>query len=370
MTNNRSCLRNRIRRAHFPLFLPLILLLFGCSNPTPTTIAPTVPPPTPTTPPHLAVWKNTIAGGIPFTMVGTDPSIPGAGTTNVPVIIVPISLNFGGQALITPDSVPCDDSSSAISRVVNSPIFTLNDWPDGSINLGHTQFGDAFQRANFWSLVSDRSPDYHVMLQPISTLPTLNVDVPPVPGANFFPSFFCPSQPYGQVPIEIMDSVVSSLVVSQHITPDTLLILVTYDTVFLPPQGGVFVGYHSIQGNQTYIVSSYVDDGFSFTSGYAGTYDTAILSHEIGEWMDNPLGLNQVPAWGGFGIQQTCDDRLEVGDPLTGKAYVFSDPATRFPYHLQELAYFSWFSRNIPSLSIYQRYSTQGTFSTPAPPCP
>jgi hypothetical protein len=84
--------------------------------------------------------------------------------------------------------------------------------------------------------------------------------------------------------------------------------------------------------------------------------------------MDNPLGVNTVPAWGGVGIQATCSTQLEVGDPLTGYVGQYTD-SSGFAYHLQELAYFSWFARNTPSLAIDQRYSTLGSFATFAPPC-
>src|ERR1700680_2314431 len=107
-------------------------------------------------PSHLAVWTNSL-NGIQFTMVGTDPSIPGAGTTNIPVEIIPVSLNFSAAGIvISPESPACGDTQSVVTRVVNSPLFTSNPWFDvsGTIPIGNTQFGDAFQRMNFWTWAS------------------------------------------------------------------------------------------------------------------------------------------------------------------------------------------------------------------------
>jgi hypothetical protein len=322
------------------------------------------PPP----PPQLAVWTNTNFG-IPFTMVGTDPSIAGAGTTNIPAVIIPVSFNFSAVGVVmSPDSISCGDSDTALSRTQNSPLFNSAPWSDGAISLGNTQFGDAFQRANFWSLVSTGSPNYHVMLHPVSVLPTITVDVPVGIGAVLGPSPTCPIQPFGGVPISFMDTVVANTISSQHITADTVPIFLSYDMQYFPPSGGTFLGYHSIQKSQTYIVASYIDSGYAGLPGVLAS-DVAVLSHEVGEWMDDPLGNNVIsPGWGGFGIQSNCSPQLEVGDPLTGSNFLVVTPS--FTYHFQELAYFSWFGRNSPSLAVNGRYSMQGTFGTFAPPCP
>ena len=75
-------------------------------------------------------------------------------------------------------------------------------------------------------------------------------------------------------------------------------------------------------------VSSTVDQS-------AGTFsqDTAALSHEIGEWMDDPFIDNNVG----------CQDNsiLEVGDPL-----VLDDHAYKvgsFTFHLQDLVWIGYF---------------------------
>src|SRR5215472_16401835 len=59
--------------------------------------------------------------------------------------------------------------------------------------------------------------------------------------------------------------------------------------------------------------------------------------------MDDPFGSNPTPAWGHVGQVGGCQNNLEVGDPLTGKNIQTVTMPNGFTYHLQELAFFSWF---------------------------
>jgi hypothetical protein len=298
-------------------------------------------------------------------MVGTDPIIAGAGTTSIAVEIIPVRLSFSlANTVMSGEATACGDNTGIVSRVTNSPLFTINTWSDNGVVIGQTQFPDAFQRANFWSIVSAASPNYHVMLQPVSVSPAVTAEVPLSSTLQSNPNPGCP-QPIAAVPIGFMESIVQNTLAAQSITADTLPIFLTYNTAFLLPSGGLFLGYHSKQGNQTYVVASYNDPGFNLFS--YNVEDVAVLTHELGEWLDNPLLVNTVPSWGQIGLQPSCGTALEVGDPLSASIYPMATPT--FTYHLQELAYFSWFARNSPSLALNGRYSTQGTFLNPAPPC-
>lgn len=325
--------------------------------PTPTTT------PTPSTATTLPLWSNNFSLGgaeFPFTMIGTDPSISGAGTTNVPVEIIPISFNFGG-VIVSPESSACGDTASATARVQDAPLFSSDvTWSDSGTVIGTTQFTDAFQRANFWEFVSTRSPNYHVMLQPVSMLPAVSVDVPPGIGAGLALNPVCPQNPLGGVPIDFMNSVAQNIIQTQQISAGTLPIFLTLDVQFLPNQ---FWGYHTtLAGNQTIVVASYLDPGLLGPE----ISDVLVLSHELAEWINNPLLINNVPPWGLPG--QPCSTELEVGDPLAQSGFTVN--AGGLTYHVQELAYFSWFARDVPSIAINGRYSTRGTFLGPAPPCP
>ena len=124
------------------------------------------------------------------------------------------------------------------------------------------------------------------------------------------------------------------------------------------------LGYHGAYGKQfqTYGTAAYNDAGvFS-----APIEDIHALTHEIGEWINDPSGGNPTPPWGHIGQVGGCQNNLEVGDPLTGT--VFGPiKVNGFTYHPQELALFSWFFRQTPTIGT--GYSLGGTFTAPQGPC-
>jgi hypothetical protein len=128
------------------------------------------------------------------------------------------------------------------------------------------------------------------------------------------------------------------------------------------------LGYHGT-GNadptQTYSPLDFDSTGLFGVSGL----DTAVASHEIGEWMNDPFGNNPTPPWGHTGQVGACQNNLEVGDPLTGVEAPRIAMPNGFTYHLQELAFFSWFY-NSRSVGVNGWFSDNGTFLTDAgPPC-
>lgn len=308
----------------------------------------------------------------PVTMVGADPSIAGAGTTNVPVVIIPLRVNFT-NASISPSNIGCVDTVSALTRVVNSPLFNMNiTWLEGNTNVGVTQFTDGFQRANFWNYVTTISPNYHVLLNPIQVTPEAFLNVPANLGGLIGTA--CANHFIGGVAINYLDSFVRSLISSLNIPPSTFTLVVTYDVGELLSGGGLFIGYHTAvsnaNGTWTYAIGSYTDPNIL---GLA-VNDVSVLSHELGEWMDDPLGNNAVPQWGNVGQVTTCPlppppSLLEVGDPLSGfNSTVFMNDGTT--YTVQDLAFLVWFARQNPSLAVNGWYTTRNTYTGPSKPCP
>ena len=118
----------------------------------------------------LQTWNGQIstASGktFPYTMVGTDPSL-GPQTTTVPVYIVPLILTYSDGAVFDPTAPMIDDQRSALDAVITSPIFQPAPFQVGNVNVGVTQYVDAFQRANFWSSVRAMGGGYHVLLDPM-----------------------------------------------------------------------------------------------------------------------------------------------------------------------------------------------------------
>lgn len=78
--------------------------------------------------------------------------------------------------------------------------------------------------------------------------------------------------------------------------------------------------------------------------------------------MNDPGGFNAAPAWGNIGEVTGCKRFLEVGDPLTRTDLPPVAGPNGFAYHLQELAYFSWFFRTA-STGAGGLFSNNGTLT-------
>ena len=63
-----------------------------------------------------------------------------------------------------------------------------------------------------------------------------------------------------------------------------------------------------------------------------------------------------------------CQSNLEVGDPLSGTLIPIVT-LNGFHYHLQEMAFYSWFYGGT-SLGAGGKYSSNGTFNGAAKLCP
>jgi hypothetical protein len=144
--------------------------------------------------------------------------------------------------------------------------------------------------------------------------------------------------PFGQsvaeVDINWLDTQLLSLLVSLGIQPNQLPIFLTYDT-YLTDSGCCIGGYHSavtnVNGTQAYAQASYIDQPGNFAE------DVSALSHEVGEWMDDPLVTNN-------GNQVACGT-LEVGDPEEGFSNygTFQRVSNGFTYNLQDLVFLGYF---------------------------
>jgi hypothetical protein len=57
-----------------------------------------------------------------FTMVGTDPAL-GSQTSIIPTVIIPLIFKFSDGSVLDPTLPACGVTNSALTSVVNSPIF-------------------------------------------------------------------------------------------------------------------------------------------------------------------------------------------------------------------------------------------------------
>lgn len=284
--------------------------------------------------------------------------------------------------LATPNNVPAQ-------LLKQSPMFNKTKFVFGGTYVGTTEYSDAFQRANFWNALGEDRDSYHVLLQPVQFLEPIVLEVPVVYGlAVNFGDLFGPSAscgPSGIVDINWFDTYLTGTVIPSlangpnDVDPTNLPIFMVYNVVWGSPANNLFtcciLGYHGTTGfpipTQTYSPADFdTTQSFANSSGStAGFSDTAILSHEVDEWMNDPMISNPTPPWGNTGQVVGCQANLEVGDPLTGTTLPPVTMPNGFTYHLQELAFFSWFF-GAPSIGIHGWYSDNGTFTTDAgAPC-
>jgi hypothetical protein len=349
----------------------------------------------------LPLWSATVESSrdhnaYSYVMVGHNPfsasgSQANAKTQIVPLIIVThkigtsvsstgrISTQRGdttfdptvadASCLTAPNDVP-------LTLVQQSPIIKQTDFNMGGTNVGTAQYIDAFQRANFWQVINQSR--YHVRLNPVKTLDPLLVIVPAAKGlalatTSLGPPPFC--APMGIIDINWFDGYLTSTILpalaGQGVNPGTFPIFLLHNVVMASPVTNLntccILGYHGTNG---FPIQTYSPSNFDSTGLFGPTIeDSAIMSHEVGEWVNDPFGNNPTPPWGHIGQQPGCQNNLEVGDPLTGNVVPPVTMPNGFTYHLQELAFFSWFY-GAPSIAVNNWFSDNNTFTTDAgPPC-
>jgi hypothetical protein len=296
-----------------------------------------------------------------YTMVGSDPFLARSGRVVVPLQIIPVRVVFNDGTVLdaTVPGPECAGPGDPLTNTLGSPLFTDKDYGEG-INR---QYVEENRRVEFWA-VTGANPGYSVRVAPV-VLPTLTLTFNG-------PSFAAPCGRYGLLPFSSLDSLLRTKVFpvlkTLGISPRTFPLFLFSNVETTDPTLGTLAGYHwaflNSGGTQTYGVAEY-----DTTQIFPGILDVSILAHEIAEWYDDPTGNNATPAWGHTGqVQHGCQRTLEVGDPLTGVDFAIPMP-NGLTYHPQELAFFSWFFDQVPSLGLDGLYSWGGTFMSPASPC-
>ena len=301
-------------------------------------------------------------------IVGRDPHLRGKIPVTIPAVIIPVRFHFRNAAntadsfVFDPDAPDgCQAGLTTTNLVMGSPI--LNNAPapifSNGTNVGATQYVDATQRAEFWTLIN--GANYHTLLAP-SLRPTVDVNVPSgLWGVN---TTHC--HVFGGVDINAWDSFVQgTLLPFEGVNSSQFPMIIDADVAYTINGGCCALGYHNAYGaGQTYSSSDFDTSGF-FPPSFD---DTVVLSHEVSEWMNDPFVNNPTPAWGNIGQVTGCQGNLETGDPLTpiNAAPIFMNG---FNYHVQELTFFSWFYGGA-SLGTGGKYSSNGTFGGDAKLCP
>src|ERR1700685_3709899 len=209
-----------------------------------------------------------------FTYKGTKyaPVIVGTNATNTnkstttPVVIIPIKLVFGktnGNHTYDPNKDIYPGTKLTVTQYIpQSPLFVPIDFTQGGVNLGTTQYEDAYERGSFWKYVKTNKK-YHVLLSTPTILPEQTVKVTPGNGS-------IQQNPFGKGKvgfwsnINAVDALVQSYIHKlKQIQPNVLPLFLVYDTYIACGQGCAIGGYHSAlanpPGGPTYSFSTTID---------------------------------------------------------------------------------------------------------------
>jgi hypothetical protein len=307
-----------------------------------------------------------------YVIAGKNPAIKVTNpASTIKVLLVPLVMKFSNGDTWNPTKTDsCDSGASALTRTQKSPIFKSQSWTWGGTKIGTGQVTDAFQRAEFWKYAKPGgiNPGFGINLS-VTTHSAVTVKVPNADAATA--TISCGNRLMGAANIKWLDPFIQKTVIpSLRVSPSTVPIFLLHNFVeYVGTLSSCCVlGYHNAVsttgGVKTYGLGDYDNGGF-FGSGVS---DISVLTHEVGEWQNDPYTNNPTPAWGNVGQVKGCQANLEVGDPLSGTN--FSDTLNGFTYHAQELAFFSWFYHQKPSLGVNGWYSDQGKFKIPAANCP
>jgi hypothetical protein len=316
------------------------------------------------------------------TIAGTSPFASTLSGSTINAIVIPLVFTIGSSTFDPTALNPAgcaDTGASAMDRFMASPLVVpVTNLTFNGVNVGTTQYIDGFMRAEFWNTITAPAKITADYTNPINFSRGAAIAINPGSSGITSPSAS------GCLLGVVSDSFVTSELLSQILRLQTAKIISTTQAVFFMMANVVLStatpptlpgtptccigGYHTATGTtpQFWSVMNYNTRALP-----VGT-DVAIASHEIGEFMNDPLGSNGTPLWGDVGQVPagSCQGNFEVGDPLTGTLGTID--MNNYSYHLQELAFFSWFfnSASTPSLGAGGKFSSNGTFAGPSKICP
>jgi len=331
----------------------------------------------------IALWQRTVsAGGTQYTyaMVGKDPFVLQAKPTyKVKAVVIPLKLIFTSFGNYTADPAAadgtCSPAGTAAALTEASPLFNSISGHVWNTNVGTGQYVDLFQRANYYTQTGPGSlnPTYHTTLT-YTAAPEISINVSGgdvVPGTcgNIGMLNFASWDNFIQT--QLMPSLAAQS--PQISPPTTLTIFLLYNVVLFngTTSNCCVLGYHSGFNDPAYggAFHTYTSVEFDTSKSFTGVDDISAMSHEVAEWLDDPHGNNPTPSWGNIGQVSGCQANLEVGDPLSGTLSQIYMASNGYTYHVQDLAFTSWFYGDSPSSGVNGWYSFLGNFLSPAAPC-
>jgi hypothetical protein len=290
--------------------------------------------------------------------VGASPFAATKGTTTVNFLIVPIIVVIGSTTFDPTVPDPCIYAGlSPLQAFQQSPVFSRVVFDGGDeighaatmngVNVGTGTYPDAFRRAEYWKELANT--DYHTAFN-VTVAPPYTIsasEVQSLGGGNVLPTLCAELGVLNEPNFQnyIQNTVIPSI---PAITPSTFALLlmkdvVTTNSAALNCLNGCNIGYHGAFGSpaQTYAVSEYdTTQKYWDNENFVNIFN---LSHQVSEWLDNPLVTNLTPPWGGIGGEFNCETVEEVGVPLSGTNFSAIKMSNGLNYNPQELAYWSWF---------------------------
>ncbi len=303
----------------------------------------------------LPTWnfKWTYSGSMYHAIFVGRPPQTGVSTTT-PIYLIPIKLTY---STTTEDPTVADyTGKSPVQNTLASPIFNAGiDYNQGGTDVGNTQYEDAFQRANLWGQVKKHT-GYHVLLGTPTVEAVQSLTVPANEGTT--------AKAFGVnviiANINWFDPIANSLLKTLKIPANSLPIFITTQTYLSGNSGtsGCCIGgYHSYTGTQAYSQFTYISNP---GKTLAFSQDVSALSHEVGEWVDDPLTNNSsIPSL--CSTQGNHNQIYEVGDPLEVDANYgdYNYTLNGMVWHLQDLTMPTYFGAPA-STSIPYNQSFQG----------
>ena len=305
-------------------------------------------------------------------LVGGDPFNPKPVTINavlIPLIIQVVKPDLKTVVTFDPTAGDsCDGGAVPIFRFLFSPLalpaanLTFN-----GVNVGSTEYIDGFMKAEWWNKTGGSS-SYSNYIDWAVANPVYFPLVALPPNGTVSDPGCSEGGEKGVISQDFFESIMTSLIIPSLqstgvISPTKFAFFLTKSVTLSKTSGGIIGGKHYHTGSpvQTWAWAP-----------YNNVFDVELASHEIGEWMNDPLGINSSPSWGYIGERKDeCTSTFEVGDPLDGKAVVLQSVLSPYTYHVQELAFFSWFfdDKDATSVGAGGKFSSNGTFTGPSKPC-
>jgi len=307
-------------------------------------------------------------------LVGGDPYTKGPAPVTINAVVVPLIIQIikTNGTLVTFDPTKansCDGGVSAETRFKQSPLVVNSSLKFNGTSVGSVQYINGFMNAEFWKKTGGAAS----YSNPIHWTYGATLTAPPFVAQSTGLIVGSGCSKMGVVTNSFLDLFLDTYVAALNEPTKFVVFLmenVVESTVAPPtfPANCCIGGYHSAQGSpvETWGLMEYDTAGH-----FGGVHDITVLSHEVGEWMNDPLGNNPVPAWGNIGQTSGCQSNLEVGDPLS-QTDMPTITLSGYAYHAQELAFFSWFfnADGTASLGTGGKFSGNGTFKGPSKDCP